>query len=354
MQMTTRNRGRKASAFEQLAFEQLEKRELMAGNVTASVQGPMLFILGDDAANGVIVTYNAGTKKYQVTGKDAGGSPTTINGLNTAQAGNVVEFGGVKTVAVYLQGGDDEFAVGSPQAVDTVIAKWLSIYTGDGNDKVTLGTAGNDPGGSAPITTSLRTGTGVTIDLGSGNDELSLAQTDIGLSLNVAAGDGDDDVNFATEFTPTGGTAAELFPVRVRGHAKIVLGGGADELDMKNVVVDGDLRITDFGGAADIALHNMTVRRHVDIDTGNDADHIAIDMVHAGQLSIDTNGAVDDVDVTKSRFKNVNIKLGGARDTMLIRNVTSTSTTYLDGGADNGRLTLTANVLRGLLKRNFG
>jgi hypothetical protein len=39
---------------------------------------------------------------------------------------------------------------------------------------------------------------------------------------------------------------------------------------------------------------------------------------------------------------------------MPIRNVTSSSATYLDGGADNGRLALTANVLRGLLRRNFG
>jgi hypothetical protein len=354
MQMTFQNRGRKAFAREQLAFEQLEQRELMAGNVTASVQGKMLLVLGDAAANGVTITYNAADKTYRVIGKDAGGSPTTVNGLDTSQPANVVQLGGVKNVAVYLGGGDDEFSVGSPQAVDTVIAKWLSINMAEGNDKVTLGTAGNDPGGSAPVTTSLRTGTSVTVDLGEGNDQLSLAQTDIGLSLNVIAGNGDDDITFATEFTPTGSSTADLFPVRVRGHAKIVLAGGADELNIKNTVVDGDLRITDFSGVADIALHNLTVRKLVDIDTGNDADQIAIDMVQASQLTIDTNGGVDDVDLTKSRFRTVNMKLGGARDTALLRNVTSTSATYLDGGADNGRLTLTANVLRGLLKRNFG
>jgi len=352
--MTFKNRGRQAIAFEQLAFEQLEPRQLLAGNVTAGVQGQMLLILGDDDANGVTVTYNATDKTYRVIGKDAGGSPTTVNGLDTSQAANIVPLGGVKQVAVYLHAGDDELTVGSPQAVDTVIARWLSIHMGDGNDKVTLGTAGNVPGGSAPVTTSLRTGTGVTVDLGGGNDQLSLAQTDIGLSLRVIAGEGDDDVIFATEFTPTGSSTADLFPVRVRGHAKIVLGGGADELDMKNVVVGGDLRITDFSGPANIALHNLTVGKQLDIDTGNEVDSIAIDLVHAGQLSVDTNGAVDDVDVTKSRFRSMNVKLGGGRDTMLVRNTTSTVATYLDGGADRGRLTLTANVLRGLLRRNFG
>jgi hypothetical protein len=172
--------------------------------------------------------------------------------------------------------------------------------------------------------------------------------------MKIDAGEGNDDVIFATEFTPTGSTSANLFPVRARGHAKINLGGGVDQLDMKNAIVDGDLKITDFGGPANIDLNNMTVRKHLDIDTGHEVDSIAINLVQGSQLSVDTNGAVDDLDITKSRFRSINIKLGGGRDTMLVRNVTSTVATYLDGGPDNGRLTLTANVLRGLLKRNFG
>src|SRR6187401_1944081 len=163
MPMKTNQLRRKA-----IAFEQLESRELMAGNVVASVQGNMLLLWGDGEANGVTLTYNAGSKKYQVTGKDAGGSPTTINGLDTAQAGNTVELGGAKTVAAYLNGGDDDFNFGSPQAADMVIAKWFSVSMGEGNDKVTLGMAGNEPGGAAPTTTSLRTGTSLGIDLGNG------------------------------------------------------------------------------------------------------------------------------------------------------------------------------------------
>lgn len=347
--MTTHISRRKA-----IAFEQLESRDLMAGNVVASVQGNMLLLWGDGEANGVTLTYNASAKKYQVTGKDAGGSPTTINGLNTAQTGNTVELGGVKTVAVYLNGGDDDFNIGSPQAADMVIGKWFSINMGDGNDKVTLGTAGNEPGGAAPLTTSLRTGTSLGIDLGNGDDDLSMAQSDIGLSMKIDAGEGNDDILFATEFTPAETDELELFPVRARGHAKVILGGGVDTLDMQNVIVGGDLKIADFSGPADIDLHNMTVGKHIDIDTGNEIDAIAVDLVHANQLSVDTNGAVDDVDVTKSRFKSINIKLGGSRDTMLIRNTTSSVATYLDGGTGDARLTLTANVLRGLLKRNFG
>lgn len=346
--MTTKNPARQS-----LAFEPLERREMMAGNVMASVHGQMLLLWGDDAANGVNITYNAADKTYRVTGKDAGGSPTTINGLDTSLPANVVSLGNAKQVAVYLNGGDDAFSVGSPQAVDTVIAKWFTVNTGEGNDTVTLGLAGNTSGTTAPLANSLRA-RATTVDLGNGNDTLSLAQADILHSMKIIAGDGDDDVLFATEFTPSGSTNRTLFPVRVRGHLNIQLGGGADQLDIKNAIVDRDLIITDFVGPADINLHNLTVRQHLDIDTGNDADAITVDLVHAEQLSIDTNGAVDDVDVTKSRFRSVNIKLGGARDTMLIRNTTSTVATFLDGGADEARLTQTASTLRSLLKRNFG
>ena len=51
-----------------LAVEQLEKRELFAGDVTAAVQGQMLVIGGDADANGVVLTYNSAAQSYRVSG----------------------------------------------------------------------------------------------------------------------------------------------------------------------------------------------------------------------------------------------------------------------------------------------
>jgi len=293
--MTRFRPGRKPSFVGRLTVELLEKRELMAGDVAAYVSGQMLVIWGDAADNGVTLTYNSATQAYRVTGHDTGGSPTTINGLDTTQPGTVVEFTGVKQVFVGLNAGNDEFDVGSADAVDTVIQKWMTIEMGDGDDQVTLGAAGNDAGGAAPIARSLQVGTSLNIDLGAGNDHLSLANASIGLSLNVVAGDGDDHVDFDTEFTPAGNTTPKLFPVQVQGNALISLGGGQDELTLNDASFQGSLVVLDGAGPAQISISNVNVKKKLNIFTANDADEVDVATLRAKQLNINTNGGVDHV-----------------------------------------------------------
>src|SRR4051794_26540336 len=193
----------RGNAAKRLTVERLERRDLLAGDVLAHVEGQMLVIWGDAADNGVTLTYHSATQTYQVSGHDAGGSPTTINGLDTSQPGNVQQFSGVKQVYVGLNGGNDDFDVGSATAVDTVIKQWLSIEMGDGDDSVTLGVAGNDVAGSAPIAQALHIGTSLIANLGAGNDHLSISNADISLNFKILAADGDDSVDFDTAFTPT-------------------------------------------------------------------------------------------------------------------------------------------------------
>ncbi len=62
-----------------VGFEQLERRNLMAGNVTASLVDGDLVIKGDDYSNSVVVT-QFDSKTFEVSGRAAGGSDTKING----------------------------------------------------------------------------------------------------------------------------------------------------------------------------------------------------------------------------------------------------------------------------------
>src|SRR4029079_1137657 len=125
-----------------LNVERLERRELFAGEVTAQMNRQMLVILGDAADNGVVLTYDSTAHSYHVIGSDAGGSPTTINGVDTSQAANDQEFTNVQSVHVNLGGGNDHFEVGSAAAVDTVIQKWLAAAKGGGGESVTPRAAG--------------------------------------------------------------------------------------------------------------------------------------------------------------------------------------------------------------------
>ena len=79
-------------------FESLEQRLTMAGDVQAFLNGQMLVVWGDAEANGVVLTYSSNTLSYTVAGRDAGGSPTTVNGTASAS------FSNVKHVAVVLNG----------------------------------------------------------------------------------------------------------------------------------------------------------------------------------------------------------------------------------------------------------
>lgn len=337
-----------------LLVERLESRELLAGDVSVQVVGPMLVIWGDAADNGVTLTYDSATQKYQVSGHDVGGSPTTINGLDTSQPANVQQFSGVKQVYVGLNGGNDDFAVGSPAAVDTIIQQWLSIEMGDGDDTVTLGVAGNDAGGTAPIAQALHVGTSLIVNLGAGNDQLSIANANIGLNFSVLAGDGDDTIHFDTEFAPTGATSPTLFPVVVHKNALISLGGGGDELTLNDASFQGNLTILDGAGAANIQITNVNVKKKLNINTAGDADQIDVEIVRAKQLSINTNGGIDQVHLNKDAFMTLAINLGAARDRLVINGTSTSLAAHLDGGSGDSALIGSGNALHGLWQRNFG
>jgi hypothetical protein len=351
MSMTTRRAGFERQS---LNVERLEKRELMAGDVLARVEGNMLVIWGDDADNSVTLTFSSATQSYRVSGRDAGGSATTINGLDTSQPGNVVEFSGVRQVYVGLNGGNDDFAAGSAAAVDTVIEKWFSIDMGDGDDVVQLGAAGNAPSGASPIALSLDIGTSLNVNLGGGNDQLLLANAEIGLGLNVQAGTGNDSVIFDTEFTQAGATEPTIFPVRVSGSVSISLGGGADTLSMKNASLQRSLKVLDGAGAADLDISNVSVKKRIDIHTGSDADNIDLNAVRAQQLAMNTNGGVDVVSLTNCRFTTLNVKLGAARDNLRIERTRSSLATHLHGEAQGAKFANVHSSLRNVWRRQLG
>src|SRR5262245_25249964 len=331
-----------------LIVEPLEKREMMAGDVATFIQGQMLIVWGDAADNGVTLTYNSANQSYRVSGHDAGGSPTTINGLADA------EFTGIQQVYFGLNGGNDDLEVGSPAAVDTVIQKWLSIEMGDGDDSLILGAAGNSPGGAAPVARSLDIGTSLNVDLGAGHDHLSLGNAKIGYALNVLAGDGNDIVVFDTAFTPAGASDATLFPVFVRSNVLVSLGGGTDELTMTNAAIQGGLAILDGAGAADLVLYNVGVKNKISIHTAGDADNVDLERISAKQLNINTNGGIDNVRLNKVALSTLNVKLGGGRDRLRINRTRTTVGTHLDGEFQSATLSGANNSLRGLWRRNFG
>ncbi len=334
-----------------LGFEPLEDRSLLAGNVVAVLTEGLLTVLGDDQANGVCIIYDVATKTHRVLGTDSGGSATAING-ELAPA-TPATFSGVKNVHIRLGLGDDKLDFGAADQVYTGIAKQLAIEMGSGNDQVRLGRAGNAASAGTHVLHRLYVSKGIYVDLGDGDDQLQVANMKTSKSLIVFAGDGNDDVTFATEFTPTGATNPTLFPVTIKGNLHVHLGQGDDELTILHALVGQHLLVRDPSGAAIIGIADVGIEKKLDIVTGHQNDQVMLDYVVADDLKIQTNGGNDDVKVDHSRFKRLNVQTGGGSDDLTLRNSRTTQVTYLDGGEGDADLSHRNNSLRGLVRRRL-
>ena len=115
-----------------LRFEGLEARAMLTGTVTATAEGGILTITGDDAANAITVHQTAnpgdGTIAVQIQGLG-----TKINNLDTSTTGYSATFTGVTDISIAMNGGNDVLTM-----FNTTIPNTLSIDMGDGNDVLTM------------------------------------------------------------------------------------------------------------------------------------------------------------------------------------------------------------------------
>jgi len=337
-----------------LAVESLEDRSLMAGNVTASMAGSKLTIQGDGEANHVVMRYDRATQRFHLSGVATAGGATTINGQADPAAAQ--GFARVGQIQVALGDGDDTFEILNPNATDVVIARYFSIDTGSGDDAVILGRVGNATG-NGPLASRVFTAAGMRVETGEGNDQIEIANLQVGGGLILGTGAGDDVVVCANEFTA--GDAGEfspgatkLFPLRVRQQLLVYLGEGDDELNLRHVITGGMLRVLDVGGASEISLHNANVNGIIDIDTAGQVDEVWLKSVLGFRLMIDTRAGEDDVRVEYCKLRSIDVKLGAEYDTLDIRNSITRNYCLIDGGAGGGGFTRgPGNVLRGLRVR---
>jgi xanthine dehydrogenase YagS FAD-binding subunit len=114
-----------------LGLEQLERREVLAGNVTASIRGGDLFVTGDNQGNDITIMRSGGS------GITIVGNGTTVNGQAEVTLGNYR-----RNAVVNLNGGDDTVTFKSTfDSLFTILGN-LNVTTGNSNDLVQAGTGG--------------------------------------------------------------------------------------------------------------------------------------------------------------------------------------------------------------------
>ncbi|MFN0017563.1 MAG: tandem-95 repeat protein [Pirellulaceae bacterium] len=203
-----------------LGLEHLERREVLAGNVTAALQGGNLFINGDNLGNDITVSRN-GFNNIIVRGNG-----TTVNGQASVTLNNFN-----RSIIADLNGGDD--VISFERSVDNLFTIWggLTVRTAGGNDRVNF--------------TDTAVQGLLFIDTGSGNDQVNATAGVRGRGLqangvaSILTGAGNDVVSFdRSQFVKTTSILLEtgndnLFVSNSTSFKTTILNGGLgfDRLD---------------------------------------------------------------------------------------------------------------------------
>jgi hypothetical protein len=257
-------------------MERMEAREMMAGDVIASVTNGTLYISeapGQSARDNAVIISQIAPGKIRVSGNHT----TTDGSLSLVMNGNSK----VKTAAAFQ---------------DFNVTGGLSVTLGGGSDLVVFDQSApptftnvNIDLAAPPIVAAPMTAGGTGGVIAPDNDNLIMWAAKINGNLTVNTGVGNDWVYIAN--TP------------ITGNVTINTGAGADTAQLENL--PGTI-----GGSVDIQLYSSLAEK--------DADTAWLDHVYA--------------------YGNINVRAGDGADIIHLDNVTSYKDFNLDAGAGDDRL----------------
>ena len=252
---------RRASRNRSLTLSALEVRQMLAGNVVASVTGSTLKITGDNSANELAIAQTSEGLQVQAL------NGTKLNGV----LNGVLTFSNPTQMNIDLLGGHDRLSLAD------FLGGGVSVKLGSGNDQLNLtGTSndgamvielgsGNDslaanlggPGSADPNVV----GGNFTLLAGAGNDQLIIESLNALANLSLDAGAGQDVVLLGagstdgiTNIALGAGNDIMAIPDRTsRGLFSLNAGAGDDLLGLRN----GDYKqstVFDMGAGKDALL----------------------------------------------------------------------------------------------------
>ena len=255
----------------QLGLEQLEQREMMAGDVAVSVtSGGDLIITGDQADNQLVVTSTEPNHQFHVKGLNG----TTING----QA-SVVVNGVSDDIRVQLRGGDN-----------AILLSAHNEYNYSNRFEV------DD----------------IRFSSGSGNDIIALQQVDVRGDFRASTGSGDDlvmideaKIDQLRIRTSAGDDAVMMNATQLAGLTDVNTGSGDDAFVSVDNVYHADARVRTSGGRDVVATSADLFHQDWVVSAGGGHDRLLqengsrlTEVVGAAlQLSIETTETLAGLDL---------------------------------------------------------
>lgn len=275
------------------AIEKLETRQLLTGQVTATVSDGNLTITGDAEANELELTYFKGDVSIRSR------SGTKING----KTGRTILFAGTDTVpgnvTVKLADGKDKFIVSRDIAIEgnLFFAGGIANDTFgmigarvNGNLKVVMGT-GRD---GVSIDDSYVGGTEAIIRGNNGKDSFHLDSSRFVPQLDVETGKGDDDLT--------------MHLVRTDGDANIETGDQNDHVSIVSGRFKAGLRVVTSKGEDTVRMLDTRVATNTQFGLGADNDQLALGAtgqrnIFVGNFTANGSGGSDTYEQRNNIFK---------------------------------------------------
>lgn len=342
-----------------LTIENLENRQLLAGDVMVEVSRGNLMVVGDEADNHIHISSGHNSGEYVIVGLPSpDGSGTTING----QTEPLVVNDAVRNVRVATGEGRD--------IVDISNARFrhLAIHTGLGDDVVRLGMAPNRMRPVDPSTTendnaeekdprdpaiqpSVTVHGRLRISTGAGNDIVTERHVRIGHSQTTHTGKGDDRVILAppsiapespepvkmAEAIDEGNTPPTTPPrgpgaaIQIGRALKIATGAGNDNVRL-HATNAGSVNIRTGSGQDAVDLKRVDADRGISLVTNSDADHVTMNQVHSRWAWLKTGANSDQVKIQDSAFAIFGSFLGDGDDGLHLGGTSISRIALLSGG----------------------
>ena len=347
-------------ASRKLELENLENRQLLAGDITTQIVDGNLVVSGDELDNHVHISSGENPGEYVLRGlPDGNGTATFVDGVE----GVPVLIEGVSGgVVVDLGDGNDGVTV------DHARFRHLAINTGGDDDVVRIGLAPepppapdgqtdsgpsdaprNGPPGDASVVVQGR----YVIATGEGNDTVVQRNARAGAQA-IITGDGDDTVVFnPPEATPPGDDGADEndpaagsantddaptpASVHVRSRLMIRTGAGADNVMLRDVHA-GLIQVGTGADNDQLHLNHVQARGGIAIRTGGGDDMAGLENVHSRRVWIRTGDGVDNVAIRDSVFAILAVRLGDGDDSLGLAGTQVLRLAALDGGAGTDTL----------------
>ena len=318
-----------------LCLEHLERRAMLAGDVTAWEDGGTLFVRGDNRDNAVAIV-ETDDGRVAVIGLDSDGSPTEVNN------GDFEVFDDVERIHVDLRRGDDTLSVGNDVAALEAIAiadsdnldtpgqigdiattdldgasvdtdrmelEWLFVQLADGNDEAAI---------------TVETEQRIHVELGKNNNELVIFDSVVGDDIIIRGGKNIDEVSVSAN---------------VDQVLDVNLGDGSNALEAFGDY--GQSIIIHTGKNADVITVDADTDDDLIIHTGSGNDTVDVSANVEGVAIINTGSGVDDVSVAATVGENLEIHTGAGSDTVSVSAIVD-HLLKVDTGNNNDVLSLAA------------